>query len=100
MYEVKTSNAFKKFLKKMDKPLQQNIVDLLNTLENDPDLGEPLLYDLSRYNSIHLDYGKIGFRIAYEKVECCSNIAVLYGGPRNDFYKEFKKYLRRIARAE
>lgn len=85
-----------KMLKKLEKK-QKILVDEFETkkaiLIESPDLGKLLRGDLQGYYSYDWTLKGISLRIAYLYHEQDSHISFLYFGTRENFYKEFKRYI-------
>ena len=85
---------FKKYAKKHPRHLQQVILDAVEEILTDTEIGELKKGDLNGFRVHKFTIGHQLILIAY-KVE--SDYLVLYqAGPHENFYKNLKKYLKEI----
>jgi addiction module RelE/StbE family toxin len=67
VYDLKTTSAVRKDLKKLDPPVRQVIrEEHLPRIQADPEIGEPLLHTFKGLWSYHFSQGGVGYRIIYE----------------------------------
>lgn len=82
MYSVNLDKNVKIFLKKLDKPEQERILDKLDNLKTNPELGKPLTGNLTGLRSLRIgDYWAI-YRILHEKLI----VFVIKVGHRKNIY--------------
>ena len=85
---------FKKYVKKLPRHLQQVILDAVEDVISDTEIGELKKGDLKGLMVHKFMMGRQLILIAY-KVE--SDSLVLYqAGPHENFYKNLKRYLKEI----
>ena len=85
---------FKKYVKKLPRHLQQVILDAVEDVISDTEIGELKKGDLKGLMVHKFMMGRQLILIAY-KVE--NDSIVLYqAGPHENFYKNLKKYLKEI----
>ena len=85
---------FKKYVKKLPRHFQQVILDVVEDLLTNPDVGKLKKGDLTGFRVHKFTMVRQSTLIAY-KVE--NDSLVLYQvGPHENFYKNLKKYLREI----
>ena len=91
MYTVIIPNSVKKDLKKLDKPIVNKILNLFESLSNNPFQGISLSGDFSDFRKVELRQQGIHYRIAYRIIEEKIEVHVLHIGTRENFYAEFKR---------
>lgn len=85
---------FKKYVKKLPRHLQQIILDAVEDVLSDTEVGELKKGDLNGFRVHKFTMGHQLILMAY-KVE--SNFLIFYqAGPHGNFYKNLKKYLKEI----
>ena len=85
---------FKKYVKKLPRHFQQVVLDAVEDVLEDPEVGELKKGDLEGFRVHKFTMVRQLILIAY-KVE--SNSLVLYqAGPHENFYKNLKRYLKEI----
>lgn len=82
MYEIIFRSPAERFLKKLDKNIQKNIINKIETLKENPRIGKPLSGDLA--GLWRLRYDK--YRIVYEIKDQQLIIFVLNIGHRKNIY--------------
>ncbi len=82
MYSLNLDKDTKVFLKKLDKPEQERILNKLEGLKNNPELGKPLTGNLTGLWSLRIGKYRALYRILNEKLI----IIVLDIGHRKDIY--------------
>lgn len=82
MYELIFKKPAKKFLKKLDKSIQERILEKLNLLNANPKLGKPLIGNMAGFWSLRI--GKI--RVLYQISESELIIYVMNVGHRKSVY--------------
>ena len=96
--EIKLLPPAKKFLKKIkDKNLKQLLLNALETIKNNPEVGQVKTGDLNGVYAYGLKYQNTDYRIAYQVTvkEDGSLTIVIMIGSRENFYKELKEYLNK-----
>ena len=91
MYTVIIPNSVKKDLKKLDKPIVNKILNLFESLSNNPFQGISLSGDFSDFRKVELRQQGIHYRIAYRIIEEKIEVHVLHIGTRENFYAELKR---------
>ena len=92
--EVFQMPRFKKYAKKLPRHLQQIILDAVEDILTDTEIGELKKGDLNGFRVHKSTMGHQLILIAY-KVE--NDSLVLYqAGPHENFYKNLKRYLKEI----
>ncbi len=90
MYQVQVSRKFEKQLRKLDKPIREKVIEELEKLKNDLELGEELRQNLKGYRSIHVD----DYRAVYQVNG--DTAIVLVVGHRRAVYRDLDLYLKSI----
>jgi len=94
MHKVVLSQGFKKKFEKPDKKIQERVRKILDELQNRL-FGEALSGDLKEFYSIHFENNK--YRLIYHKEDQNIQVLAVHVGKRSDnFYKDFKKELKRM----
>jgi len=93
MYTVIIPNSVKKDLKKLDKPTIKKVINLLNSLSENPFQGASLSGDFSELLKLEFRQQKVHYRIAYRVVKEKIEVYVLHIGTRENFYAELKRRL-------
>ena len=95
MYTIRFASAVKKYIRKLDKPLQSSIVDTcLPDIEQDPFTAIPLLQQFKGLWSYHLNYKGTHYRIVYEIIDEDRVVLVIMIGSREFFYQSLKHRLK------
>jgi mRNA-degrading endonuclease RelE of RelBE toxin-antitoxin system len=85
---------FKKYVKKLPRHFQQNVLDAVEDVLADPEIGEHKTGDLEGFRVYKFAMGRQLTLMAY-KVE--NDSLFLYQvGPHENFYRNLKRYLREI----
>lgn len=82
MYEIVLENPAEKFLKKLDREIQQRIINKLKELKNNPLLGVPLVGNLSGMYKLRIGNYRVIYAVKNEKMI----ILVLRIGHRKNVY--------------
>ncbi|MGD9707045.1 MAG: type II toxin-antitoxin system RelE/ParE family toxin [Candidatus Delongbacteria bacterium] len=92
MYKDKYHPKVKKDLKKIDKPVQNDIIEnqLNKILSNPEEAGNALHGDLEGIRSFHFTKNKVEYRIAYLIDSDASTVYVLSIAKRENFYDLLK----------
>lgn len=98
MYEIKFLPRAEKEIKKIkDKKLKGKIKDALIKLSENPYIGQAKKGDLSGIYGYDVYYNKTNYEISYKIYEVDNKkIIVILIGTRENFYKELKKYIKKI----
>ena len=94
MTEVRFLPPAAKFLKKLkDKRLKGLYREAIDTIREDPMVGEAKVGDLSGVYGYDIYYNKTNYELAYT-VEYVEDqiVVVIMAGTRENFYDELKKY--------
>lgn len=93
MYEIIIPNSVKRDIKKLDKPVQRETLNLLKSIAENPYQGEGLTGNY--YNLFKLRYFSSGvhLRIIYRIMEQEMQVLVLLVGTRENIYKVLKRRL-------
>ena len=96
MYEIKYSNAVKRYFKKIkEKGLKQSFTKALKEIQKDPYIGSPKKGDLSGIYGYDVYYNKTNYEIAYMIYEEDGKlVVVILAGTRENFYEELKRYMK------
>jgi len=85
---------FKKYVKKLPRHLQQIILDAVENILSNTEIGELKKGDL---NGIRVHKFTITHQLIMVAYKVENNFLVLYqAGPHENFYKNLKKYLKEI----
>lgn len=98
MYEIKFLPRAEKEIKKIkDKKLKGKIKDALIKLSENPYIGQAKKGDLSGIYGYDVYYNKTNYEISYKIYEVDNKkIIVILIGTRENFYKELKKYIKKV----
>ena len=98
MYEIKFLPRAEKEIKKIkDKKLKGKIKDALIKLSENPYIGQAKKGDLSGIYGYDVYYNKTNYEISYKIYEVDNKkIIVILIGSRENFYKELKKYIKKL----
>ena len=98
MYEIKFLPRAEKEIKKIkDKKLKGKIKDALIKLSENPYIGQAKKGDLSGIYGYDVYYNKTNYEISYKIYEVDNKkIIVIIIGTRENFYKELKKYIKKV----
>jgi mRNA-degrading endonuclease RelE of RelBE toxin-antitoxin system len=77
----------KQFIKIKDKKIQEDIHKQITKIENFPEIGKPLRYDLKEYRSVHLSSFRLIYRLEKDR------ITFIYFGNRDAIYEKLAKYI-------
>jgi len=91
IYELVVLNSAVRQLKKYDKPIRIKIIDALDTITENPFIGDMLKGNLSILYSYHLKVRGVEYRIAYQIKEQELVVVIIQLGTRENFYEELKK---------
>ena len=96
MYEIKYSNAVKRYFKKVkEKRLKQAFKNTLEKIQQDPYSGSAKKGDLSGIYGYDVYYNKTNYEIAYRIYEEDGKlVVVVLAGTRENFYEELKRYMK------
>lgn len=96
MYEIKYSNAVKRYFKKIkEKGLKQAFKNALEKIKQDPYSGSAKKGDLSGVYGYDVYYNKTNYEIAYTIYEEDGKlVVVVLAGTRENFYEELKRYMK------
>jgi len=87
---------FKKYVKKLPRHLQQVVLDAVEDVVGNTEIGEPKKDDLGGFYVYKFRMGRQLTLMAY-RVE--NDSLVLYqAGPHENFYRDLKKYLKETGR--
>ncbi|MBM4136049.1 MAG: type II toxin-antitoxin system RelE/ParE family toxin [Nitrospira sp.] len=87
-------SAFKKFVKKQNRPFQLAIEDETEKIKNNPDMGESKKGDLSGFKVHKFDFQKQEYLIAYKPQQDCITYYMI--GTHENFYRELKRYIKEV----
>nr|WP_112182114.1 type II toxin-antitoxin system RelE/ParE family toxin [Paraliobacillus zengyii] len=97
-YDLITSSATKKFIKKMkDKPLKEKFKSAFKEIQLDPFyVGEPKKGDLAGVYGYDIKHNGTSYEVAYaiEEDENGNVVLVILAGTREQFYEELKRYIK------
>ncbi|MCZ2846296.1 MAG: type II toxin-antitoxin system RelE/ParE family toxin [Candidatus Bathyarchaeota archaeon] len=91
MYTVIIPNSVKKDLKKLNRPTINKIINLLESLSENPFQGISLAGDFSNLLKLEFRQQGIHYRIVYHIVKEKVEVYVLHIGTRENFYAELKR---------
>ena len=90
--EIFYKPPFKKFIKKQARPLQLSIEDEIESIIENPAVGETKKGDLQGFQVHNFAYKKQKLLIAYRVSE--TEILFYMVGTHENFYRNLKKYLK------
>ena len=98
MYEIKFLPRAEKEIKKItDKVLKGKIKDALIKISENPYIGQAKKGDLSGIYGYDVYYNKTNYEISYKIYEVDNKkVIVILIGTRENFYKELKKYIKKV----
>nr|WP_012477117.1 type II toxin-antitoxin system RelE/ParE family toxin [Heyndrickxia coagulans]ABJ99980.1 unknown [Heyndrickxia coagulans] len=84
-----------KKIKKTDRILFEKIEIAIETIREDPDVGDRKLGDLEGYFCVNVHHLRVEYRICYtvEEDENGDLVVIIMIGPRENFYRDLKRYL-------
>jgi len=85
---------FRKFVKEQSRPFQLAIEDEVDSILNDPDIGEVKKGDLSGFKVHKFNFKGQQFLIAYLSEN--NNIILYMIGSHENFYLKLKRYLKEV----
>jgi len=91
MYQVYVTNQAKKDLKRLDKPIIKIVLNILESIAENPYGGESLYGELSQLKKWTFTHSGISYRIAYQIYEEHIEVKVFMIGTRDNFYDELKR---------
>ncbi|MBW2000955.1 MAG: type II toxin-antitoxin system RelE/ParE family toxin [Deltaproteobacteria bacterium] len=92
--EIFYKPPFRRFVKKQTRPFQLLIEDEVEKVMTNPGIGKPKKGDLSEFQVHKFTFRKQEVLIAYRVIE--ADILFYMIGPHENFYRDFKKYLREV----
>jgi len=92
--EIFYKPPFRRFVKKQTRPFQLVIEDEVEKVVTNPGIGKPKKADLSEFQVHKFTFKKQEVLIAYRVIE--ADILFYMIGPHENFYRDFKKYLREV----
>ena len=84
MYSLNLDKKAKDFLKKLDKPEQKRILDKLEQLKTNPELGKPLTGNLTGLWSLRIGDKRAIYQIFHDKLM----VLVIKIGHRKNIYED------------
>ena len=97
MYEVKISSQASKYFKKLkDKQLKLTFFKAINTISENPYIGELKKGDLAGIYGLDVRYDGVNYEIAYliEEIED-KIVVIILAGTRENFYEELKRIYKK-----
>lgn len=93
MYRLEVWRQAEDFLasKRISKKLNNFLIDEIEKLAMDPQIGDSLVGDLKGYFSLHLKYREVKYRVFYYVSEEKGQVTICYIGTRGEVYEKFKK---------
>ncbi|WP_342399414.1 type II toxin-antitoxin system RelE/ParE family toxin [Weizmannia sp. FSL W8-0676] len=84
-----------KKIRKTDRVLFEKIEIVIDTIREDPSVGDPKLGDLEGYFCVNIRHLRIEYRICYtvEEDENGELVVIIMIGSRENFYRDLKRYL-------
>lgn len=86
---------FDKRFKKLPRKVQKKIIEEIKKLENDPEIGEPLIGDLKGIRSLHVKVDRTHYRVIYRISKRTNKIIVIVAG-KHRIYDWIKHYLYNV----
>jgi addiction module RelE/StbE family toxin len=94
-YRIATYSGVKRDLKRLDKKLQEQILEKhYPTIEADPRQAHPLSHEFKGLWSYHISYRGSEYRIVYEIYPQDEVVLVIMIGEREGFYKALRRRIR------
>jgi addiction module RelE/StbE family toxin len=90
MYTVKFTSAAAKVLKKLDKPVQNELANKAKLLEQTPLLGKPLKGKYRVLRSFHVSYKGIAYRVIYQVVSHAETVIIFLADKRENIYRRLE----------
>ncbi|MFH1521375.1 MAG: type II toxin-antitoxin system RelE/ParE family toxin [archaeon] len=82
MYELLFSREVSDFLKKLDNPIKTRVINKIEKLKTQPDLGKPMTGQLAGLRSLRIGFYRAIYSIEHEKL----SILVIKLGHRKNVY--------------
>jgi len=94
--EISQMPPFKNYVKKLPRHLQQVVLDAVEDVVENTEIGEPKKGDLGGFYVYKFRMGRQLILMGYRVENDC---LVLYqAGPHENFYRNLKKYLKKTGR--
>lgn len=90
MFNGQFHPSFKKDVKSLDHPVQRELSKMIDTILENPEIGEALSMDLLGVYSYHFKFSRVEYRIAYTILDA-ENVFFLMVGVRENFYEVLKR---------
>jgi mRNA-degrading endonuclease RelE of RelBE toxin-antitoxin system len=95
MAELVVLPAAQRYLKKLkDRTLRMLFKNAIDTILENPNIGDMKTGDLKGIQSLDIYYNKTNYELAYRVVQDKeTTVIILMAGTRENFYQQLKKYL-------
>ena len=90
MYQIVTTPAARKSIRKLPKHVQKHIKQQLSALANDPEAGKRLRGEFKALHSLRTVFRRTHYRAVYEIDYQHREITVHFVGTRQNFYASLK----------
>lgn len=84
-----------KKIKRTDRALYDKMVDGINAICRDPDIGDPKKGDLKGYSSLDISHLRTNYELCYtlDVNENGDLVVIVMMGPRENFWDDVKRYI-------
>lgn len=94
-YKLLTLPFFRRSRKKLPPYIRAHLTKEIKQLETDPQRGKPLQGNFRLVRSLRNSFKGTEYRTAYKVIENEKTIILYFISTRENFYKEFSRYMKR-----
>ena len=91
MYKVRLRKRFKKQFRKLDKQIQRKVIEEIEILKTNPEIGDKLKGVLSKFRRIRIH----DYRLVYRIHSSNKTVEVFFIDHRERVYREFERLVRK-----
>jgi mRNA-degrading endonuclease RelE of RelBE toxin-antitoxin system len=90
-YQLVTIPSARRALKKLPLAVRKHLIDAIQPLTENPQIGDQLQGNWRFLRSFHTVYRRTDYRIAYEVDKKNNQIIIRFAASRENFYKELRR---------